>query len=217
LSNSADSRTRKLAVDLANQTSMKRNPEILVGLEALRAFETDKQVLENANKVLSQSQGAFQKSLLAAVAKEPDHGFEVENGVVRVPDDFFNDIVYFRDYVMPEMTKVLRGDERSCMICHGEPGRVPSLELYPPDQVGFLSVDQLLINYRILQHRVSIDDIMNSKLIRKPLNVQTGKEDGHQGGRRYQTNDSGYLILKKWVENQVNIQGTYGLPERNKK
>ena len=58
---------------------------------------------------------------------------------------------------------------------------------------------------------------MNSKLIRKPLNVQTGKEDGHQGGRRYQTNDSGYLILKKWVENQVNIQGTYGLPERNKK
>ncbi len=217
LSNSADSRTRKLAVDLANQTSMKRNPEILVALEALRAFETDKQVLENANKVLSQSQGAFQKSLLAAVAKEPDHGFEVENGVVRVPDDFFNDIVYFRDYVMPEMTKVLRGDERSCMICHGEPGRVPSLELYPPDQVGFLSVDQLLINYRILQHRVSIDDIMNSKLIRKPLNVQTGKEDGHQGGRRYQTNDSGYLILKKWVENQVNIQGTYGLPERNKK
>ena len=217
LSNNADSRTRQLAVDLANRTSMKRNPEILVALEALQAFETDKKVLENANKVLSQSQGAFKKALLSAVSKEPDHGFEVQNGIVRVPDDFFNDIVYFRDYVMPEMTKVLRGDERSCMICHGEPGRVPSLELYPPDQVGFLSVDQLLINYRILQHRVSTEDIMNSKLIRKPLNVQTGKEDGHQGGRRYQTNDPGYLILKKWVENQINIQGTYGLPQRNKK
>ena len=78
-------------------------------------------------------------------------------------------------------------------------------------------LDQLLINYRILQHRVNTEDIMNSKLIRKPLNVQSGKEDGHQGGRRYQPNDPGYLILKKWVENQVNIQGAYGLPERNKK
>ncbi|MFL2865597.1 MAG: hypothetical protein ACJZ8Y_10320 [Pirellulaceae bacterium] len=217
LSTNADPRTRKLAVDLANQTSMKRNPEILVGLEALQDFETDKKVLENANKVLSQSQGAFKTSLLTAVSKEPDHGFEEEDGMARLPDDFFNDVVYFRDYVMPEMTKVLRGDERSCMICHGEPGRVPSLELYPPDQVGFLSVDQLLINYRILQHRVNTADIMNSKLIRKPLNVQTGKEDGHQGGRRYQPNDPGYLILKQWVENQVNIQGAYGLPERNKK
>lgn len=217
LSEKADRRSRQLAVDLANQTSMKRNPEILVALEALRAFETDKKVLENANKVLSQSQGAFQKSLLAAVSKEPDHGFGSKDGKLDIPAEFFNDVVYFRDYVMPEMTKVLRGDERSCMICHGEPGRVPSLELYPPDQVGYLSVDHLLINYRILQHRVNTEDIMNSKLIRKPLNVQSGKEDGHQGGRRYQPNDPGYLILKKWVENQVNIQGAYGLPERNKK
>ena len=217
LSEKADRRSRQLAVDLANQTSMKRNPEILVALEALRAFEMDKKVLENANKVLSQSQGAFQKSLLAAVSKEPDHGFGSKDGKLDIPAEFFSDVVYFRDYVMPEMTKVLRGDERSCMICHGEPGRVPSLELYPPDQVGYLSVDQLLINYRILQHRVNTEDIMNSKLIRKPLNVQSGKEDGHQGGRRYQPNDPGYLILKKWVENQVNIQGAYGLPERNKK
>ena len=36
LSEKADTRTRKLAVDLANRTSMKRNPEILVALEALR-------------------------------------------------------------------------------------------------------------------------------------------------------------------------------------
>ncbi len=217
LSEQADIRTRQLGVDLANRTSMKRNPEILVALEALQTFETDKKVLENARKVLSQSQGAFKASLLTAISKEPDHGFERKGDTVQIPEDFFNDIVYFRDYVMPEMTKVLRGDERSCMICHGEPGRVPSLELHPPDQVGFLPVDQLLINYRILQHRVNIEDIMNSKLIRKPLNVQTGEEDGHQGGRRYQPNDSGYLILKTWVNNQVNIQGSYGLPVRNTK
>jgi hypothetical protein len=57
---------------------------------------------------------------------------------------------FFRDYVVPEMTWVLRGDERSCMHCHGEPGRVPSMELHRPDQVGYLPVDQLLDNYATL-------------------------------------------------------------------
>jgi hypothetical protein len=216
LSEEANPQNRKLAVDLANKTSMKRNPEILVALDSLVQFETAKDVLDNAKKVLSQSQGEFQKSLVAAITKEPDHGFS-KSDKIEIPDDFFDDIVFFRDYVMPEMTKVLRGDERSCMICHGEPGRVPSMELFAPDQVGFLSVEQLLVNYRILQHRVDTGDIMSSKLLRKPLNVQSGKEDGHQGGRRYQPNDPGYLILKAWIENQVVIQDQYGLPERNKK
>ncbi|MEC7565966.1 MAG: hypothetical protein VX738_09820, partial [Planctomycetota bacterium] len=216
LSRTAHPQNRKLAVDLANKTSMKRNPEILVALESLVEFETEKGVLENAKKVLSQSQGEFQKSLIAAVSKEPDHGFE-QSDTVEIPPDFFKDVVFFRDYVMPEMTRVLRGDERSCMICHGEPGRVPSMELFAPDQVGFLSVEQLLVNYRILQHRVNTMEVKSSKLLRKPLNVQSGKEDGHQGGRRYQPDDPGYLILKAWVENQVVIQDKYGLPERNKK
>ena len=39
-------------------------------------------------------------------------------------------------------------------------------------------------------------------LLRKPLNVQTGKEDGHQGGRRYQAGDPGYRILTNWAMNQ---------------
>jgi len=29
---------------------------------------------------------------------------------------------------------------------------------------------------------VNESEVENSKLLRKPLNVQTGKEDGHQGG-----------------------------------
>ena len=119
LSEKANPQNRKLAADLANKTSMKRNPEILVALDSLVQFETAKDVLDNAKKVLSQSQGEFQKSLVAAITKEPDHGFN-KSDKVEIPEDFFNDIVFFRDYVMPEMTKVLRGDERSCMICHGE-------------------------------------------------------------------------------------------------
>ena len=47
------------------------------------------------------------------------------------------------------------------------------------------------------------DDVDRSKLLRKPLNVQTGQEDGHQGGRRYQPADPGYLLLRKWALNQA--------------
>ena len=72
------------------------------------------------------------------------------------------------------------------------------MELNAPDEVGFLPVEKLLANYRILTKRVNVDDVESSKLLRKPLNLQTGEEDGHQGGRRYQPMDPGYLILRKW-------------------
>ena len=218
LTEDADTRNRTRAADLANKTALRRNPEILVALASLVEFEKDKKVVENAKKVLSQSTDAFKKSLVAAIKEEPDHGLELDgSGNPVVPEDYYNNIVYFRDFVIPEMTKVLRGDERSCMICHGKPGRVPSLELYAPDQVGFLDTKQLLVNYRILQHRVDTEELAMSKLLRKPLNVQSVKEDGHQGGRRYQPDDPGYLIIKQWSESQVEIQRKYGLPARNKK
>ena len=179
----------------------------------MESFEEDEAVLEDVKKVLSQERGEFTKQLAAAVADESQHGFEADaDGAVSIPEDFIQDVTYFRDYVVPEMTKVLRGDERSCMICHGEPGRVPSMELHAPDQVGFLPTDKLLTNYRILQARIQIDDVASSKLLRKPLNVQSGEEDGHQGGRRYQPMDAGYLILTKWAESQVMIQERYGRP-----
>jgi hypothetical protein len=61
---------------------------------------------------VAESEGEFQKSLVAAITKEPDHGFsKSDKDKVDIPEDFFNDIVFFRDYAMPEMTKVLRGDK----------------------------------------------------------------------------------------------------------
>jgi len=204
LESDANAENRKLAVDLANGTALRRNPEVLTALAELKSFEDDQEVLERADKVLSQERGAFQQQLLDAVGAESDHGFSAgDDGKPVLPDPFVEDIVYFRDYVVPEMTRVLRGDERSCMICHGEPGRVPSMELNAPDEVGFLPMEKLLANYRILQQRVNIEDVENSKLLRKPLNVQSGQEDGHQGGRRYQPMDPGYQIIRKWVLNQV--------------
>jgi hypothetical protein len=211
LSKNADPRNRKSAADLTNKTTLRRNPEVLTALAAMVEFETDKGIVDNAKKVLSQNNDTFGKDLVAAIKTERDHGFSLDKaGNSQPPEDFVNDVTYFRDYVIPEMTKVLRGDERSCMICHGKPGRVPSLELHAPDQVGYLPVVKLLSNYRKLQKRIDPSNLNASKLLRKPLNVQSGKEDGHQGGRRYQPNDPGYQILLRWAASQVEIQKRFG-------
>jgi hypothetical protein len=207
----ADPRNRKTTADLTNKTALRRNPEVLTALAAMLEFEKDKGIVDNAKKVLSQNNSTFGKDLVAAIKTERDHGFPLDKaGNPQPPADFVNDVTYFRDYVVPEMTKVLRGDERSCMICHGKPGRVPSLELHAPDQVGYLPVGKLLSNYRKLQKRIDPGNLKASKLLRKPLNVQSGKEDGHQGGRRYQPNDPGYQILLRWASSQVKIQKRFG-------
>jgi hypothetical protein len=197
---------RALAVELANKSALRRNPEVLSAMAALKSFEQDNAVLEDAQKVLMQERGMFEQQLAEAIATEGDSRLpKGPDGKPQVTKEFVEDFVYFRDFVVPEMNSVLRGDDRSCFSCHGEPDRVPSLELHPPDEVGYLPMDQLLANYRILQQRVDLNDIEASKLLRKPLNIQTGQEDGHQGGRRYQPMDPGYQILKKWAENQAKL------------
>lgn len=106
---------------------------------------------------------------------------------------------YFRDWVSPELTKANREDEFSCLGCHGVAGRVPSMELAPPEESGYLSSQATYRNYMSLLERVNEADVENSKFLRKPLNVQSGKEDGHQGGRRYNPGDRGYEIIRRWV------------------
>ncbi|HXJ44517.1 MAG TPA: hypothetical protein VNH18_34840, partial [Bryobacteraceae bacterium] len=106
---------------------------------------------------------------------------------------------YFRKWVAPEMTRTNREDEFACLGCHAVPGRVPSMGLSPADDNGYLSSRAAYTNFRTLLERVNETDVENSKLLRKPLNVQSGKEDGHQGGRRFSPTDRGYEILRRWV------------------
>ncbi|MDQ1471662.1 MAG: hypothetical protein QOJ99_3142 [Bryobacterales bacterium] len=106
---------------------------------------------------------------------------------------------YFRNWVAPELTKSNREDEFACLGCHGVAGRVPSMPLQPADDNGYLSAKATYANYVSLQERVNEADVEQSKLLRKPLNVQSGKEDGHQGGRRFNPGDRGYEILRRWV------------------
>ena len=106
---------------------------------------------------------------------------------------------YFRDWVVPELQRPNRDDETACMSCHSVPGRVPSMEFKAADDSGYLPASGVWANYQVLLERVNEADVENSKLLRKPLNVQTGKEDGHQGGRRYNPEDRGYQIFRRWV------------------
>lgn len=209
LQKDADSDTRKLAVTLAQKTVLRRNPEVLTALESMLEFEERKDVVDKAKNVLSQNRNSFVKELTDAVMKEEPKRIEVSED--ELPKEFVADFEYFRDYVTPEMNRVLRGDQRSCFACHGVPGRVPPLELNRPDDAGYLPVAKLLENYRKLQKRVRHDDVEKSFLLRKPLNVQSGKEEGHQGGRRYQPEDSGYQILRKWALNQVEHASQLGI------
>ena len=197
---------------MAQATALRRNPEVLNALDAMLKFEKRKDVVKKARNVLSTSRKNFLGELSAAVSKEkPRRQPRGADGKTKLDPEFISDFRYFRDYVTPEMNRVLRGDQRSCYACHGVPGRVPPLTLNRPDDAGYLPVEKLLANYRLLQARVDLATIEKSKLLRKPLNVQTGKEDGHQGGRRYQPLDPGYQILRRWVLNQKKQAGKLGL------
>jgi hypothetical protein len=73
------------------------------------------------------------------------------------------------------------------------------MQLMPADNNGYLSPKATYANYVTLLERVNESNVEQSKILRKPLNVQSGEEDGHQGGRRYNPGDRAYEILRRWV------------------
>ena len=131
-----------------------------------------------------------------------------------LPEEFLASFRFFQDHLAPELNRPQRHDQMACMSCHGVPGRVPSMELARPDGNGYLSTAKMLKNYLILQERVDPDNLEKSKLLRKPLNIQTVKEDGHQGGRRYTPSDRGYRILRQWALDLPRVQERGGPPDR---
>ncbi len=57
-----------------------------------------------------------------------------------------------------------------------------------------------------MQQRVDLADVEKSKFLLKPLNIQTGEDDGHQGGVRYEPEDPGYQVIREWVLKQTELQ-----------
>jgi hypothetical protein len=208
----ADIKTRTIAVKMANQTAFRTNPEVLRALAELLPLEQDAELKKLINNVLKQGSATFLPELMSALKAEKHASVKLDaKGEPQLTKPQLNDILYFRDYVIPEMSRQKRSDQQSCMGCHGLPGRVPSMTLKAPDSFGYLPVGDLLIDYRILQGRINMGNLERSKILRKPLNIQDGKEDGHQGGRRYGPTDEGYLILKKWVDQQPEVQKSAGM------
>ncbi|HEV8146526.1 MAG TPA: hypothetical protein VGP79_09105 [Bryobacteraceae bacterium] len=177
-----------------------RDRSIALFLKQLEDRKADKR-LRSAALSLAADTHVNRHPQIRPVLQKVQPGY-VESDVAEVAAmsaDWKSNFEYFRKWVAPELSKTNRDDELACFGCHGVAGRVPSMELMPADGNGYLSAKATYSNYVTLLERVNEQDVEQSKLLRKPLNVQTGKEDGHQGGRRFNPGDRGYEILRRWV------------------
>lgn len=198
---------RESAVKMANKTALRRNPEVRAALADYIGHEKDPKLRQGIQNILNSDDkvyGAQLRKLIDARNWPPSSSARK----LESTDDFVKDILHFRDYVFAEMTKNNEIDNRACVDCHGVPGRVPTLYIEPPDGAGYIAPEQLLANYREMQERVDVTDVERSKFLRKPLNIQDGEEDGHQGGARYKPEDKPYQVIRDWVLNQYQLQQT---------
>lgn len=198
--------SRGIALRIASVTAIRQNPAVQ---QALRKIVETERNDTARNALYASDEQAWMTDLREAVKKEPLAAglpnLTDPQGQPNLTPQFLASFRYFYDYVTPELNRNQRQDEMSCLKCHAVPGRVPSMELVPLDGNGYASLPRILKNYLVLQQRVNVADIETSKLLRKPLNVQTGKEDGHQGGRRYLPADRGYQIIRRWVLDQPRV------------
>jgi hypothetical protein len=179
---SADRRARAVAVSMLYQPALYSSPEVIAAAGRIDAG--------NFRRLLPE---AFERDLKQAVSEdsaEPKLELTVERR---------RNFAYFRAFVVPELARENRADGNSCFSCHGG-GKIPSMSLEAPDRrTRYLSPRDTWTNYRTLLERINPSDPAGSKVLRKPLNIQTGLEDGHQGGMRYKPTDRGYEILKRWA------------------
>lgn len=199
--------SRNAAFSLANLTALRRQTAVLSALRQLVETEKSERLRQTADNILRTAPEKRLAELRDAVKNEPlAAALKDASGNDQLSPEFLTSFRYFSDHVAPELNRPQRIDEFACLSCHGVPGRVPSMELQAPDSTGYFTTTKLLKNYLLLQQRINLADIEQSKLLRKPLNVQTGKEDGHQGGRRYLPAERGYQILRRWVLDQPRVQ-----------
>ena len=197
---------RELAARIASLPALRRHPEVRKAIAAHVENEPVARIRTRLQLLLANDDQRYGAELRDLIATGRSDAIDSEGRPIEPTQEFVKDILHFRDYVFAEMTKVSDRDGRACISCHGVPGRVPTLYLHPPDGAGFIGAKELLSNYRKLQARVDLEDPERSLFLRKPLNVQTGQEEGHQGGLRYEPGDEGFLVLRDWVLKQAALQ-----------
>ena len=198
---------RKEAIALANKTALRRHPEVLKALAAWFEHEPSPTYRTRIENILNSDDKIYGAKLRELIRQESESQRPGEVRPLGDSDEWIADLIRFRDYVFTEMTRIDSADNRACISCHGVPGRVPTLYLEPPDAAGYIPPEGLLGNYRRMQQRVDLHDVERSKFLRKPLNIQSGEEDGHQGGVRYTPEDPGYQVIRQWVLDQAKLQG----------
>ena len=197
---------RKQAIALANKTALRRHPEVLKALAAWVEREPSPVYRTRIENILNSDDKTYGKRLRELIEEDSKQQQAGDVRPLAATDEWISDIIHFRDYVFTEMARINPKDNRACLSCHGVPGRVPTLYIEAPDAAGYIPPDALLGNYRRMQQRVNLQDVEKSKFLRKPLNIQSGEEDGHQGGVRYDASDPGYGVLRDWVLKQASLQ-----------
>ena len=201
----AGRQARDKASLLAASPTLRRNPDVRRAVTQHVDSEPVARIRTRLRNLLETDGTRYREQLRELiVGQSADAGAETRP--LTAADDFLGDILHFRDYVFPEMARINPSDNRACITCHGVPGRVPTLYLNPPDDSGHIGPAELLENYRKLQARVDLEQPERSILLRKPLNVQTGQEEGHQGGVRFVPEDEGYRTLREWALKQARLQ-----------
>ncbi|GAB4358066.1 MAG: hypothetical protein OHK0021_02340 [Bryobacter sp.] len=196
-----------MPVELPSEFSQVRDRAVGLVVKSIEA-PSDRRVKQAAVVLAADPVVRKEPKLREVLKKAAPQYFEEEPAeVAKLSPEWKKNWEYFRDWVAPELTKPNREDQMSCLGCHGVAGRVPSMGLNPADNLGYVPMKKLAENYRTLLERVNEADVEKSKLLRKPLNVQSGMEDGHQGGRRYNPNDTAYKILETWVRNAAKLKG----------
>jgi hypothetical protein len=189
LSPDADRRLRTVAVAMLYQPPLYSSPEVVAAAARISAGESRRLLPE-----------AFEREIRQAA------NVDMAEPKLELTAERLRNFAYFRDYVIPELGRENRADGDSCFSCHGG-GKVPSMSLEAPDRRSrYLSPRDTWTNYRTLLERIDHRNVQTSKVLRKPLNIQTGEEDGHQGGMRYRPGDRGYEIIQRWVHDAARLK-----------
>ena len=201
---------REIAAKLANTTTMRRNPEVRKAIAAHVENEPVRNIQTRLRRILENDDETYGEALRQLISDGEGESADPQVRRLEASDEFVADVLHFRDYAFAEMNKIDPSDNRACISCHGVPGRVPTLYLHPPDGAGYIPAAELLANYRKMQQRVDLENPEDSKFLRKPLNIQSGQEDGHQGGLRYEASDPGFQVIRNWVVQQAKLQQGLG-------
>jgi hypothetical protein len=212
----ADAATRKLILNLINETTPVQDDLRLVSLLADSLEDRDESVRSAALNALRRAKAlqtnAAIRAGLTALTKDPNQRLQglaiamiqgQDGGVaLDLRAEEMLDYHFFAARVMP-LLAAKGPDGNACVNCHTTHA---IFKLVEPDNQGRFSDQQLRENYRSALKIVDLSNPENSLLIRKPLSdasqegVVGANTTPHGGGRRWSgPNDAAVQTVLEWI------------------